>query len=84
MTEPQCHAVDITVTTGGKVQIVQFKLSNSFELGYTESYTIPADWTEERREEWRVRKIDELKAKIDDFAQAEQDSLLASSDWYQE
>lgn len=84
LTEPQCVEVEITASSGGKVQIVQFKLSNDFTFGYTEKYTIPTDWTPERLEEWRDNKLDEIKRKVDEHAQVEQDALLESSDWYTE
>lgn len=82
MTEPQCKEIEITATTGGKVQIVQFKLSNDYTFGYTERYTIPTDWTPERIEEWKEAKTRAIKEKVDELAQAEQDALLGSSDWY--
>jgi len=82
VTEPKLVEVDIKASTGGKVQIVQFKLSNDFTFEYGERYTIPAGWSPERVEEWVDNKIEALKAKIDDFAQVEQDALLESSDWY--
>lgn len=82
MTEPQCIKVDISVQTGGQVQIVKFNLSNNFSFGYTESYTVPADWDEDRLREWIATKTQAMKDKVDGLAQAEQDSLLASSDWY--
>lgn len=80
--DPRCIEVEILVATGGKAQIVQFKLSNDFSYSYSEKYTIPSDWTPEHFEAWQANKTIEIKQKIDALAQAEQDALLASSDWY--
>lgn len=80
--EPQCIEVEISASTGGKVQIVQFKLFNDFHFHYGEKYTIPANWSEAKRDEWVARKREEIKIKLDALAQAEQDALLESSDWY--
>lgn len=82
MSEPRCTEVEITASTGGSVQIVKFNLRNDFGFTYTERYTIPADWTPERVREWQEAKTDEIKDKVDEFAQAEQDALLDASDWY--
>lgn len=82
MSEPRCTEVDITVTAGGKVQIVKFDLQNEFSFGYSEKYTIPSDWTPERLEDWLAAKTIAIKAKVDAQAQVEQDALLEVSDWY--
>lgn len=80
--EPRCVEVTIEAQTGGKVQIVQFKLSNDFSFNYGERYTVPAHWDQAKLNEWTERKIGEIKQKVEDFAQAEQDALLESSDWH--
>lgn len=82
--EPQITEVEISATAGGQVQIVKFNLQNEFSFGYTERYSIPADWDQERFEEWKERKTAEIKAKLDEQAQVEQDAMLASSDWYRD
>lgn len=82
MSEPRCSEVNISVTSGGKVQIVKFDLQNEFSFGYSEKYTVPADWEPERFEEWLAAKTAAIKAKVDAFAQVEQDALLEISDWY--
>lgn len=82
--QPQITELEISASAGGKVQIVRFNLQNEFSFGYTERYTIPADWSPERFEEWKETKTAEIKAKLDAQAQAEQDAMLASSDWYRE
>lgn len=82
MSEPRCTDVEISVTAGGKIQIVKFNLQNDFGLSYSERYTIPADWSSERLEEWKASKVAAIQSKVDEYAQAEQDALLASSDWY--
>lgn len=84
MSEPICKEVEISVRTGGSVQIVKFNLRNDFGFTYAERYTVPTDWSEERLEQWKVAKTKEIKDKIDQFAQVEQDALLASADWYDE
>lgn len=82
MTDPRCTELDINVSTGGSVQIVKFNLRNDFGFSYTERYTIPESWAPERFEEWKAAKTLAIKAKIDEFAQIEQDALLESSDWH--
>ena len=82
MSEPQCVEVSIDASVGGKVQIVQFKLTNDFHYNYGERHTIPSDWDQDRIDQWTKVKISEIKEKIDALAQAEQDALLESSDWY--
>lgn len=81
--DPVCTDVEITASSGGSVQIVKFNLRNDFGFTYTEKYTVPADWSPDRLAEWRDSKTQELKAKVDIFAQVEQDAMLASSDWYE-
>lgn len=82
MAEPECTGVEITVSTGGAVQIVKFNLRNDFGFAYTEKYTIPADWSAERVETWKATKTAAIKEKVDALAQLEQDALLESADWY--
>lgn len=82
MSDPVCSEVDITVTSGGKVQIVKFDLQNEFSFGYSEKYTVPADWSADRFEAWLATKTAAIKEKVDAFAQVEQDALLEVSDWY--
>lgn len=82
MSDPVCTEVEISATSAGHVQIVKFNLRNDFGLTYSEKYTIPSDWSEERLETWRQTKTDALKAKVEAYAQVEQDALLAASDWY--
>lgn len=81
MSEPTLTNVEITASTGGRVQIVKFNLQNEFGFGYTEKYTIPIDWSEERIETWQHNKMLAIKARVDEFAQVEQDALLEQSDW---
>lgn len=81
-TNPTCTEVEISVRAAGKVQIVQFKLSNDYEVAYAERYTIPADWTQERIDEWKDNKTKQMREKIELYAQAEQDALIEASDWY--
>lgn len=83
MSKPVAKECEISVTTGGKIQIVKFNLANDFGITITERFDVPKDWSQEELDEWLLEKTSEIKGKVDHFAQQEQDALLEAADWYE-
>lgn len=82
MKKPTCKEVRVEALSGGQVQLVQYKLQNKFQYSQAETWSVPEDWTEEQIAEFKDERTGKVTEAVEDRAQAEQDALLAQSDWF--
>lgn len=76
MAEPQVKEAMVSVSVGGKIQLVKFEASSDFGVSFSRRYDIPADWTEDQVDKWQDAKAQYLRDLIEERAQAEVDALL--------
>lgn len=82
MPKPTCKEVRVEALSGGQVQLVKYSLQNEFRYTQAETWSVPEDWTDEQIAEFKDELTSKVTEVVENRAQAEQDALLAQSDWY--
>ncbi len=73
---PKIVEVNASVSYGGKVQIVDYKLNSDFHLSASERWSVD-DLTDEEAEAFHIERIEALQARIEPIAQHEFDIRFA-------
>lgn len=73
---PKMVEVNSSVSYGGKVQIVDFKLNSDFHLSASERWNVE-DLSTEEAEAFRIERIEILQQAIEPIAQHEFDERFA-------
>lgn len=81
MSEPKLEQVGFTASVGGKVQIIQYKLSSDYFVSASRTYSIPEDWDNSQAEDFQVEQMLRLRDLVDSAGQAEFEALHEQSDW---
>lgn len=79
MSEPKLTQVGLTISAGGKVQIIKYDLDSSYFVSANRTFTIPDDWTQEQAEEFQAEQLDRLRTQIDKRADIEFDERWKQS-----
>lgn len=79
MSEPVLTEVNLTYSSGGKVQIIKYDLDSSYFVSESRKYSIPEDWTEEQALEFQEKKREEIRARVEAQAQVEFDERWEQS-----
>lgn len=76
MSEPACTEALVSVSVGGKVQIVKFEYSADFHYSMSRKYDIPEGWTEADVADFQKDKSIQLRGEVETLAEAEMNELL--------
>lgn len=80
MTEPKCTEVTVSCSVGGKVQIVRFEYTADFHYSMSRKYAVPENWDETEVNVFQINKTADLRAELEQVAQAEMDDLISQRD----
>ena len=75
--------VEVTVSLGGKIQVVKFQYDSNFYLTEKVTYAVEG-MTDEEVEEFRSEKLREFRKHLEPFQQEEIDKLQALRDEIEE
>jgi hypothetical protein len=78
--DPVCTGANVSVSVGGKVQIVKYEYTADFHYSMSRQYSVPEDWTERDVKDFQQDKIIELRENLEGVAQAEMDELISQRD----
>lgn len=73
---PKMVEVNASVSYGGKVQVVDFKINTDFHLSASERWNVE-DLSTEEAEAFRITRIEKLQAELEPIAQHEFDVRFA-------
>jgi hypothetical protein len=82
MSEPKLEEVVISVSFGGKVQIIKYEIGSDYHVSQTRRYSIPEDWNNVQAEEFQAEEHDRLRSEVEEVAQKELDALLDAKSAY--
>lgn len=73
---PKMVEVNASVSYGGKVQVVDFKINSDFHMSTSERWNVE-DLTVEEAEAFRIERIEHLQQVLEPIAQHEFDTRFA-------
>lgn len=77
--KPVLKEISVSVSAGGKVQIIKYDVDSSYFVSSSKRYEIPESWTEEEAAAFEKQVHDELRQIVDNRAQDEFDERWEQS-----
>lgn len=78
--KPILREISVSVSTGGKVQVVKYELSADYHYSVGGKWSIPEDWTDSEAEDFRQYQIKKLSDELEEPAQRVLDDLYRQRD----